>query len=141
MATGTVDAIARNVQKANEWLDDLATRLETSDEAAWRVLRAYLRLLRDRLTVDEAAQLAAQLPYLLRGVFYDGFDPGHQPERIRDRDAFLARLAEEAGLHDLGEAERAAIAATRVLRRHVSAGEIDDVMAQLPDEIRRTIDR
>jgi uncharacterized protein (DUF2267 family) len=141
MATGTVDAIERTVHKTNEWLDDLAHELGSEDHAeAWRVLRAYLQVLRDRLTIDEAAQLAAQLPHLLRGVFYEGFDPGHQPERIRQRDAFLARLADRAGLADPAEAARAAAAATRVLRRHVTPGEIDDVLAQLPSEIRAILE-
>src|SRR3954451_18124744 len=116
MATRTVDAIARNVQKTKEWLGDLSRELGTDDEAeAWRVLRAYLQVLRDRLTIDEAAQLAAQFPHLLRGVFYEGFDPGHQPERIRERDELLARLAELARLRSSDEAARAAAAATRVL--------------------------
>src|SRR3954471_18262810 len=142
MPTHTIDAIERSVQKSNEWVAELAGELGTEDRAeAWRVLRAYLQVLRDRLTIDEAAQLAAQFPHLLRGVFYEGFDPGHQPERIREREAFLARLAERAQLGDLGEAERAAVAATRVLRRHVAPGELDDVMAQLPAEIRQTLDR
>jgi uncharacterized protein (DUF2267 family) len=137
----TVDAIERTVQKTNDWVDDVARELGTEDHAeAWRVLRAYLQVLRDRLTMDEAAQLAAQLPHLLRGVFYEGFDPGHQPEKIRHRDAFLARLGEQAGLADPDEAARAAAAGTRVLRRHVTAGEIDDVLAQLPAEIRAVLE-
>jgi uncharacterized protein (DUF2267 family) len=131
-----IDSIQRTVQRSNEWLHDLAAELGTDERSAWRVLRAYLQLLRDRLTIDEAAQLAAQLPHLLRGIFYEGFDPGHQPERIRDRDVFLARLAERAQLADPEEAASAAAAATRVLRRHVSAGELEDVLAQLPAEIR-----
>jgi uncharacterized protein (DUF2267 family) len=133
----SVDAIERSVHKTNEWLAELSEELGTDDrESAWRVLRAYLEVLRERLTTEEAAQLAAQLPYLLRGVFYEGFDPTHQPEKIRDRDVFLARLAGRAGLNGLDEAERAAQAATRVLRRRVSEGEIDDVLSQLPAEIR-----
>jgi uncharacterized protein (DUF2267 family) len=140
MPTGTVEAIERSANKANEWVADLERELDGADEAlAWRVLRAYLQVLRDRLTIDEAAQLAAQLPHLLRGVFYEGFDPGHQPEKIRDRDAFLARLADRANLNDTSEAAQAAAAATRVLRRHVSQGEIDDVLAQLPKEIRQVL--
>src|SRR3954451_25395273 len=115
-AGSSVDSIERTVHKTNEWLGDVAEELGTEDRAeAWRVLRAYLQVLRDRLTVDEAAQLAAQLPHLLRGVFYEGFDPGHQPERIRDRDELLARLAELARLRSSDEAARAAAAATRVL--------------------------
>ncbi|MGZ6671483.1 MAG: DUF2267 domain-containing protein [Solirubrobacteraceae bacterium] len=117
--------------------------LDGADQAlAWRVLRAYLQVLRDRLTIDEAAQLAAQVPHLRRGVFYEGFDPGHQPEKIRDRDrdAFLARLADRANLSDTSQAAVAATAAARVLRRHVSPGEIDDVLAQPPKEIREVLE-
>ncbi|HEX7300912.1 MAG TPA: DUF2267 domain-containing protein [Solirubrobacteraceae bacterium] len=142
MTTGTVDAIERSAQKANEWVNDMARELDADDEAyAWRVLRSYLQVLRDRLTIDEAAQLAAQLPHLLRGVFYEGFDPGHQPEKIRDRETFLARLAERANLSDPAEAARAAAAATRVLRQHVSQGEVEDVLAQQPAEIRELLER
>jgi len=141
MPTHSVDTIERNVHKVNEWLADLAEELGTDDrEMAWRVLRAHLQVLRDRLTIDEAAQLAAQLPHLLRGVMYEGFDPGHQPEKIRDRDAFLARLAERAVLPDGTDPARAATAATRVLRRHVTPGELDDVLGQLPDEIRQVLE-
>jgi len=103
-------------------------------------LRAYLQVLRDRLTIDEAAQLAAQLPHLLRGVFYEGFDPGHQPEKIRDRDVFLARLADRAQLPDADEAAAAARAVTRLLRRHVTLGELEDVLSQLPTEIREVLE-
>jgi uncharacterized protein (DUF2267 family) len=141
MPTTHVDAIERTVQKTSEWLHELADQLGTDESTAWRVLRAYLQVLRDRLTVDEAAQLAAQLPNLLRGVFYEGFDPGHQPEKIRDRDVFLARLAERAQLPDAEAAAAAATTVTQVLRRHISAGEIDDVMAQLPEEIRELLEQ
>jgi uncharacterized protein (DUF2267 family) len=140
MSGRTVDAIERSVQKTNEWVVDLARELGTDDrDSAWRMLRAYLQVLRDRLTLDEAAQLAAQLPHLLRGVFYEGLDPGHQPEPIRDRETFLARLAERAQLADTADAEAVAAAATRVLSRHVTPGELDDVMAQLPAEIREVL--
>jgi uncharacterized protein (DUF2267 family) len=135
MLTARVDAIERTVHKTNEWVGDLSQELGTDDREAWRVLRAYLQVLRDRLTIDEAAQLAAQLPHLLRGVYYEGFDPSKQPERIRDRDVFLARLADRADLSDPAKAGPAAAAATRVLRRHVTAGEIEDVFVQLPREI------
>jgi uncharacterized protein (DUF2267 family) len=136
-----IDAIERSVQKTNGWLHELADELETDERASWPVLRGYLQVLRDRLTIDEAAQLAAQLPHLLRGVFYEGFDPGHQPEKIRDRDVFLARVAERARLDDAEDAAAAAAAVTRVLRRHISAGEIDDVLAQLPTEIREALEQ
>jgi uncharacterized protein (DUF2267 family) len=59
MATTGLDVFDRSVHKTNEWLKDLMERLGSDDRRyAYRVLRAYLHVLRDRLTVDEAAQLA-----------------------------------------------------------------------------------
>src|SRR3982074_2306989 len=131
MSLSSVDSIERSVHETNRWLNEVAEELGHEDrEQAWRVLRAHLQLLRDQLTVDEAAQLAAQLPLVLRGVFYEGFDPGRQPAKLRDREQFLARLAERAQLGDPGEAGHAAEAAARVLSRHVTPGELDDVLSQ-----------
>jgi uncharacterized protein (DUF2267 family) len=139
MSVHSVDSIDRSVHKTNEWLSDLAEALGTDDrKEAWRVLRAYLQLLRDQVTIDEAAQLAAQLPLVLRGAFYEGFDPGHQPAP-HDRDQFLALLAERAQLPETDEAARVAEAATTVLRRHVTEGEVEDVLAQLPTELREVL--
>jgi uncharacterized protein (DUF2267 family) len=140
MSSGSADAIERSVHKTNEWLADLAGDLGVDRDEAWRILRALLQLLRDRITIDEAAQLAAQLPHVLRGVFYEGFDPGHRPDKLRDPDAFLARLAERAELAGPTNASLAAEAAMRALRRHVSTGEIDEVLAQLPAPIRAVLE-
>jgi uncharacterized protein (DUF2267 family) len=140
MSIRSVDSVERGVHKTNEWLSDLAAELGTENrEYAWRVLRAYLQLLRDELVIDEAAQLAAQLPLVLRGAFYDGFDPGHQPAKLRDRDRFLEELARRAQLSDIAEAERVAEAATEVLRRHITPGELEDVFAQLPTDVRQVL--
>jgi uncharacterized protein (DUF2267 family) len=132
----SVEAIERSVHKTNEWLSDLAAELGIEDkEDAWRILKVYMQMLRDQLTIDEAAQLAAQLTLVLRGAFFEGFDPGRQ-DKLRDRDEFLARFAERAGVT---YAARAVEAATSVVRRHITAGEMDDVLSQLPSEVREVL--
>jgi len=137
MATTGLDVFDRSVHKSNEWLKELMERLGSDDRRyAYRVLRAYFQVLRDRLTVDEAAQLAAQLPHLLRGVFYEGWDPSRTPETYRDRETFLSRLAERAQLAGPTEASVAAEAATAVLRERIAEGEVEDVMQSLPTSIR-----
>jgi uncharacterized protein (DUF2267 family) len=141
MSVHSVDGIERSVHKTNEWLQEMAAELGVEREDAWRLMRAYLQVLRDQLTVDEAAQLAAQLPTVLRGAFYEGFDPGHQPARLRHRDEFLSRFAERAQLSNADQAARAVEAATRVLKGHISAGEVEDVLAQLPSELRELLQR
>jgi uncharacterized protein (DUF2267 family) len=135
--TSHVDIIERNVEKANLWLKELADELETDDrQAAYRVLRAFLHAVRDRLTVNEAAQLAAQLPELIRGVYYEDWVPAKTPLRYRSVDEFLGRISAEALLAGETEASYAATAAARVLRRHVSEGEIEDVLQTLPKGFR-----
>jgi uncharacterized protein (DUF2267 family) len=139
MSLRSVDSIERSVHKTNQWLSELARELGTDNEEAWRVLRAFLQTLRDDLTVDEAAQLAAQLPEVLRGAFYEGFDPSRQPAKLRHRDEFLDRLSERANLPDRDAAARAAEAATRLLANHVTEGEMEDVFAQLATDVREVL--
>jgi uncharacterized protein (DUF2267 family) len=134
------DIIARSVEKTHVWLNELAEELGTKDrQEAYRVLRAFLHALRDRLTIDEAAQLAAQLPDLIRGIYYEGWDPSATPRRYHDVDTFLGLIADEALLDGETRASYAAVAAGRVLRRHVSEGELRDVLAVLPEELRAVV--
>lgn len=129
--------IARSVENAHIWVNEVAEGLGTDDHGlAYRVLRAYLHALRDRLPVNEAAQLAAQLPELIRGIYYEGWKPSATPVRYRDLADFLDRVAKEAILEGETSASYAVSAAAAVPRRHVTAGEIEDVRAILPDELR-----
>jgi uncharacterized protein (DUF2267 family) len=129
--------IERSVEKTHVWLNELADELGVEDhQYAYRALRAVLHTLRDRLTVDTAATLAAQLPTLIRGIYYEDWVPGRTPSAIHDADAFLAHVAAEGRMAGETEASLAVAAVSKVLREHVSAGEIDDVLAILPDRIR-----
>ena len=70
-ATG-LDVFDSTVQKTNTWLNDLMQVGGWVDRrTAFRALRATLHALRDRLIVDEVAQLSAQLPMLIRGLYFE----------------------------------------------------------------------
>lgn len=97
-------------------------------------------LLRDRLPIDESAQLASQLPELLRGIYYEGWVPAHTPRTYHDLAEFLDRMAAAAHLGGETEASFAAHAAARVLRSHVSPGELADVIAVLPPPVREVFE-
>jgi uncharacterized protein (DUF2267 family) len=135
-----VEVIDRNVEKTHVWLNELAEELDTEDrQAAYRVLRAFLHAVRDRLSVNEAAQLAAQLPDLIRGVYYEGWVPSRVPVSYPSLDEFLRRVSDEALLAGETEASYAATAAARVLHRHVSEGELEDVLGMLPEGLRAVV--
>jgi uncharacterized protein (DUF2267 family) len=133
--------IERSAEKAHIWFNDVAEQLGDRDEVyAYRVLRVVLHALRDRLTVDVAAKLAAQLPTLIRGIYYEEWDPSRTPLPIHDVDAFLAHVARAGDMAGETEASLAVSAVARVLRMHISAGEIDGVLAVLPDTFRVLIE-
>lgn len=123
------------VQKTNMWLNEIAQMLTCDPHHAYTALRAVLRCLRDRLTIDEAAQLSAQLPMLVRGIYYEAWHPAGRPEKIRPRKDFLAQLAKHLARAPI-EPEDAARAVFQVLEKHVAPGEVSDVIQALPQEIR-----
>ncbi|HXR29503.1 MAG TPA: DUF2267 domain-containing protein [Solirubrobacteraceae bacterium] len=137
MRDGDPSIIEHSVEKTHIWLKELAAELGDSDrQYAYRALRAVLHTLRDRLTVEVAAKLGAQLPVLVRGIYYEDWRPSRTPLPIHDVDAFLAHVAAEGHMAGETEASLAVTAVARVLREHVSAGEIDDVLAILPAKLR-----
>jgi uncharacterized protein (DUF2267 family) len=128
-------------QQANIWVKEMMAELRTADAPqALHALRAGLHALRDRLTVDEAAQLSAQLPLLVRGIFFEGWDPTGKPLRIRHRAEFLALVREKyQPREDLG-ADDIMLALFRLLARHVSMGELNDIIFNLPQEVASVVD-
>lgn len=123
------------VQKTNTWLKEIAEALGCDRRRAYQALRAVLLCLRDRLTIEEAAHLGDQLPMLVRGLYYEAWRPAGKPEKIRSREDFLARIATHLA-HAPIRPEDAARAAFRVLEGHVTAGEVHDVIQELPKDIR-----
>lgn len=136
MTVTHVPTLEHAIHVTNEWLRDVASVLQTDDRhEAYRALRSTMHVLRDRLPVDENAKLAAQLPDVLRGVYYEGWHPSRTPARFRTYDELLERVAREGAYHGHTEASYALTAALAIMRRRISAGEMAGVAAALPAEI------
>ncbi len=136
MSTKTHEPFESTYHTTHAWLNELMKELVWDDpHLAYRALRVVLHALRDRLTVDEAADLGAQLPMLIRGLYYEGWVPAGKPVRERKKEEFLAHIAEAFKYDPDVYAEGVAWAVFKVLQRHVSAGEMKDVMHILPADI------
>jgi uncharacterized protein (DUF2267 family) len=124
------------LHKTNMWLKEIAQELSMDRHGAYQVLRAVLHCLRDRLTINEAADLGDQLPMLIRGIYYEAWHPAGKPHKIRSRDEFLTGITTRIATKQSIDAENAARAVFRTLGNRVSPGEIRDVIHVLPEEIR-----
>ena len=126
------------IQKSQVWLNELGDELDWDQPSGvLAALRAALHALRDRLTPAEAAHLGAQLPLLVRGLYYEGWRPAAEPWKARHREPFLARVEHEMrGYAEQKTADSVVRAVFRLLGRHVSEGELAEVKQLLPAEIR-----
>jgi len=139
-ATG-VAAFDSTLQTTHVWLNEICEEMgwPRDPHRAYHALRAVLHALRDRLRPEEAAGLAAQLPLLVRGIFYEGWHPAGKPIKARSADEFLTPVADAFRGEFRGEPPArpadVARAVFTVLKRHVTAGEVADVIAALPGDI------
>lgn len=136
MTQDTLNVFEHTIEITHIWLNDLLERLGWRDhQRAYRALRAVLHALRDRLSVNDASHLAAQLPMLVRGFYYEGYHPGDKPLRERTKAEFLAHVKAEFAdeSFDIQTVTRAIL---NVLAKHITPGEVEKVKKALPEEIR-----
>jgi uncharacterized protein (DUF2267 family) len=136
MAVTGLEVLDKSVQTTNIWLNEISEKIGPDRRLAWHVLGVVLRVLRDRLTAEEAAHLAAQLPLVVRGAYYDQYRPSARPDVFRSRAEFVRRVA--SGLADVRpvDPQRAVETVFAVLDRHIDAGETAEIRHSLPEEIR-----
>jgi uncharacterized protein (DUF2267 family) len=128
--------VGRSVQDFQEWVKAIDHALGLGDEQkAYAVLRGVLHQLRDRMPVEEAAHLGAQLPTLVRGVYFEAFSPAHMPEKQRNEGAFLQRVSERMSRDDV-DPEKATRAVFALVKEKISAGELGHVVHMMPDEVK-----
>ncbi len=135
--TGNLHPIDHTVQFTREWVRDLGRLLSWDDEQrTWRMMRVSLPSLSDWRDVNEAAQLGAQLPMLVRGLDYEGRRPAKTPVDDNSRAAFLAGIEAIFVKDPIDDPEESVCSVFRHLNNHISAGEVEDVRLCLPKHLR-----
>jgi uncharacterized protein (DUF2267 family) len=124
------------VQTADVWIRDMMRELGTNDpKQAYHALATALQTLRDRLGVDEAVQLGAQLPLIIRGLFFEAWHQASTPVPARRPQELTELFSEKVGKGCGVDAERALAAMFELLRRHVSPGELGSLAHVLPPSL------
>ena len=138
MSSAGSDPFNHALHTANIWLADVGAALGTRDRHYTRgVVRAWMHTLRDRLTVDAAAKFGAQLPELLRGVYYDGWEPNKVPVKY-SVEQYVERFAAQASIPAI-QVPTIAATITEVIADRMSPGQVSETLAELPTDLRATV--
>lgn len=129
------------IQDANIWVNEIMSELDWDDKhRAYILLRSTLHVLRDRLQPNECAHLAAQLPTLIRGIYFEGYRPSKVSVDIRHKEQFVSAVEEAFGDDPNDNPSEVVSGALNVIADHVSAGEMQDIRASLPKDVRKLWD-
>ncbi len=136
MGTG-LSVFDATIQETNEWLRRIEETLPPCGRRhAYEALRAVLHALRDRLPLPVAAGLSAQLPILVRGIFFEGWHAGAAPAHSRDRDDFAAVVGAALPPGFPREPDAAIEAVFAAMAARLDPGETAKIIKHLPGPLR-----
>lgn len=138
MSTNGIHIIDRTINDTNLWLNHIQdSGAAQNKQEAYHALRSVLQALRDRLTIELTASLSAQLPVLIRGLFFEGFTPAIQPLDYRSITEWRAAVRAIAGIdfsdERIDEATTAVFAATQ---EHLDSDLTEKIFTMLPKPVR-----
>lgn len=123
----------------NEVSQELAN--DGNHQASLRIMTSVLHSIRELLTAEGSLHLISQLPLIIKGIYVSGWHLGTK-EKVKDKDQLIELLLLQntrTGPNDFGTDEKAlnnVMAIIRVLQKYVSPGEIADIQAQFPPELK-----
>ncbi len=137
MNSTRVRVLEHTVEETNIWLKAVEEELELADrQQAYSAMRAVLHALRDRIPPEVAIKLGAQLPMLVRGIYYEGWHPAATPTRERHIEDFAQHVLAELSPQFPVEAATVARGVFEVLWEKLDPGEFEKVMNHLPASVR-----
>ncbi len=133
-----LDVFDATIQRTVVWLKELMQELNWCDHRkTYLAFRCVLHVVRDNLPLTQAILLGEQLPMLIRGFYFDQWNPTVNPIPVWSRKDFLTVLSNymlRAG--DIAfDGEVVARAVFRLLDRKITDGEIEDIQHLLPGAV------
>lgn len=136
MSTHQMSFINETVEETNIWLKEISEALHDEDrQKAYHALRGVLFAIRDRIPPQETLDFASQLPMLVRGIFFEGYDTRNKPEKYRNLDEFYDKVNKEYKSGGGENPQMAADAVFEVMKHHITGGQMNHIFASLPQDI------
>lgn len=125
------------VQEANIWLKAVAEQLHFEERRhAYSALRATLHALRDRLTPESAVHFGAQLPMVVRGLYYEGWRIVGKPREDHTVNEFCDHVASELPPNFPMDALTVTRGVFAVIFKELDPGETAKIIDQWPVPLR-----
>lgn len=128
-----------SLRRTHEWLHEIGGELGSDNErAAYAALKATLHAVRDRLPSELVAHFGAEMPMLVRGIYYDGWRPSAARLKAAYQQDFCESIYGELDAHDgMQTVENVAGAVIRVVERRIAPCQVADVVQALPEQARQ----
>ena len=131
--------------EGNTFIKAYAKELGLFDDydQAGRILSTILHGLRSMISTEESLQLIAQLPMFLKAIYVNGWTLRAKREKIKNMEDFIDYLRSIGGKTSLIDfysdeiAEADVFSTFKMLRNYVSKGQMEDVIDQLPKQLKR----
>jgi uncharacterized protein (DUF2267 family) len=137
MTETSIANFSHAARQAQQWVNELAEDLGWSDRRAYHLLKSALTTLREWLSPEEAADLSAQLPTLIRGIYFEGWDPAQSPAAERKKRDFVNRVERAFGYETDTDFDAAINAVFKLIDRHISQGESVQVRSSMKKSLRQ----
>ncbi|MDP3882033.1 MAG: DUF2267 domain-containing protein [Nanoarchaeota archaeon] len=131
------NSIEKTMQTTNHWLNELGQDLGIADkQIVYTAFKTVLSVIRDRLTVEEISDFAAELPVLIRGAFYEEWNPSKTPIKMKHIDEMYVLFLERYKGPLILDPKMVIPKIIGFLSKKVSAGEMKDIKSILPKELK-----
>lgn len=133
----SIHVLNRNIHKIYDWLYDIADNCEWDDlNKPLAALRAVLHQVRDNLPLNESVHFSAQLPLLIKGIYFENWNPNIAPLKERNEELFLSSVSENLKMHPDVDPQEAVIGVVGTLTHKLPKEEIAKLNKVLPKGIR-----
>lgn len=100
----TAKKIKAVIEEEQEWMIAIAEKMGVPGrtDLAYRALIAVLHSLRDKLNLQQVFQLSAFLPFSIRGIYFEGYDPDNVKVMIYNNQlllSFRSRMGPQNGIY------------------------------------------
>ena len=126
------------MQEGNLWLSQVADQLhfKQEDRHAYSALLAVLHALRDLLSLELAVHLSAQLPMVVRGLFFEGWKMQRTLGETRTVEGFCEHVEHELPPKFPMDGKTVSVGIFEVLWTRLDVGETAKIIDQMPTALK-----